>query len=90
MHQYVITYECTPNDFLLPAGTLKSNGSALCHGAIEVRFVRPISVEATDWDNDGESPASRQIIANNSVKCIAAVVVVVISIIFGFVVVSRL
>ena len=60
----------------------------LC-GAIEVRFVRPNSVEATDWDNDGESPASRQIIANNSVKCIVAVVVV-ISIIFGFVAVSRL
>ena len=57
----------------------------LC-GAIEVRFVRPISVEATDWDNDGESPASRQIIADNSVKCI----VVVISITFVFVVVSRL
>ena len=58
-------------------------------GAIEVRFVRPNSVEATDWDNDGESPASRQSIADNSVKCIVAVVVV-ISITFGFVVVSRL
>ena len=60
----------------------------LC-GAIEVRFVRPNSVEATDWDNDGESPASRQIIADNSVKCIVAGVVV-ISTIFVFVVVSRL
>ena len=58
-------------------------------GAIEVRFVRPNSVEATDWDNDGESPASRQSIANNSVKCIAAFVVV-ICIIFVFVAVSRL
>ena len=69
-------------------------------GAIEVRFVRPNSVEATDWDNDGESPTSRQNIADNSVKCIVVAVVVavvvvvvvfvVISIIFGFVVVSRL
>ena len=60
----------------------------LC-GAIEVRFVRPISVEGTDWDNDGESPASRQNIANNSVKCIVAAVVV-LCIFFVFVVVSRL
>ena len=60
----------------------------LC-GAIEVRFIRPISVEATDWDNNGESPASRQNIANNSVKCIVAVVVVS-SINFVFVAVSRL
>ena len=60
----------------------------LC-GAIEVRFVRPISVEATDWDKNGESPTSRQNIADNSVKCIVAVVVV-ISTNFVFVAVSRL